>query len=71
MLLPDKQFLYLILYVTLSEDIECCGKTTKINAVDSVIVVKDSVRSDFQVNYNEWYTMFKDYKVSLKYVINS
>ena len=56
--------------VTLSEDVECCGKTTKINAVDSIIVVKDNVRSDFQVNYNEWYTLFKDFKVSLKYTLD-
>ena len=52
--------------IALSEDVECCGKTTKINVVDTIIVVKDSVRSDFQVNYNEWYTLFKDYKISLK-----
>ena len=56
--------------VTLSEDVECCGKTTKINVVDSIIVVKDSVRSDFQVNYNEWYTLFKDFKVSLRYTLD-
>ena len=56
--------------VTLSEDVECCGKTTKINAVDSIIVVKDNVRSDFQVNYNEWYTLFKDYKISLKFTLD-
>ena len=56
--------------VTLSEDVECCGKTTKINVVDSIIVVKDSVRSDFQVNYNEWYTLFKDYKISLKFTLD-
>ena len=56
--------------VSLSEDVECCGKTTKINKIDSIIVVKDSVRSDFQVNYNEWYTLFKDYKVSLKYTLD-
>ena len=56
--------------VTISEDVECCGKTTKINAVDSIIVVKDNVRSDFQVNYNEWYTLFKDYKISLKFTLD-
>ena len=56
--------------ITLSEDVECCGKTTKINVVDTIIVVKDSVRSDFQVNYNEWYTLFKDYKISLKYTLD-
>ena len=56
--------------ITLSEDVECCGKTTKIKVVDSIIIVKDSVRSDFQVNYNEWYTLFKDYKISLKYTLD-
>ena len=56
--------------VTISEDVECCGKTTKINTVDSIIVVKDSVRSDFQVSPNEWYTLFKDYKISLKYTLD-
>ena len=34
--------------VTLSEDVECCGKSTKINVIDCIIIVKDSVRSDFQ-----------------------
>ena len=56
--------------ITVSEDVECWAKIQKINKVDSIVVVKDNVRSDFQVNYNEWYTMFKDYKVSLKYVIS-
>ena len=56
--------------ITLSEDLECCGKTTKINAVDSIIVVKDIVRSHFQVSYNEWYTLFKDYRISLKYTLD-
>ena len=56
--------------VSLSEDVECCGKTTKINVFDSIIVVKESVSSDFQVNYIEWYTLFKDYKISLKYILD-
>ena len=38
--------------ITLYEDVEYCGKTTKINAVDTIIVIKDSVHGDFQFNYN-------------------
>ena len=48
-------------------DIGCCGRPTKYNRVDSIVVIKNNSRVDFKVSYNEWYRMLQDYRVSLKF----
>ena len=53
-----------------STDIECCGKPTKYNVIDNIVVIKNGVRSDFKVTYNEWYRMLKDYRISLKFTVD-
>ena len=53
-----------------STDIECCGKPTKYNIIDNIVVIKNGVRSDFKVTYNEWYRMLKDYRISLKFTVD-
>ena len=52
------------------QDISCCGRPTKYNAIENIVVIKNNVRSDFKVSYNEWYRMLKDYRISLKFTVD-
>ena len=51
-------------------DVECCGQPTKYNVIENIVVVKNKIRSDFKVSYNEWYRLLKDYRISLKFTVD-
>lgn len=52
------------------QDIECCGKPTRYNIIENIVVIKNNIRSDFKVTYNEWHRMFEDYHISLKFTVD-
>ena len=56
--------------IEISNDIECCGRPTKYNAIENIVVVKNKERTDFKVSHNEWYRKLKDYRISLNFTID-
>ena len=56
--------------IEIINDIECCGRPTKYNTIDNIVVVKNNERTDFKVSHNEWYRKLKDYRISLYFTID-
>ena len=56
--------------IEITNDIECCGRPTKYNTIDNIVVVKNNERTDFKVSHNEWYRKLKDYRISLYFTID-
>ena len=56
--------------IEIINDIECCGRSTKYNTIDNIVVVKNNERTDFKVSHNEWYRKLKDYRISLYFTID-
>lgn len=53
--------------ITHSCDITCCSRATPYNLIDSIVVIKNKVRNDLEITYNDVYRKLKDYRVSLKF----
>ena len=53
----------------LSNDISCCGRTSKCYYLDGIVVKKGSHLSDFKIGYNEEYNFLNDYRVSCDFII--
>ena len=56
--------------IEIANDIECCGRPTKYNTIENIVVVKNKERTDFKVSHNEWYRKLKDYRISLNFTID-
>ena len=56
--------------IEIGKDIECCGRPTKYNTIENIVVVKNNERTDFKVSHNEWYRKLKDYRISLNFTID-
>ena len=56
--------------IEISNDIECCGRPTKYNTIENIVVVKNKERTDFKVSHNEWYRKLKDYRISLNFTVD-
>ena len=52
--------------IEISTDVSCCGKPTDYNTIESIIVVKNGLRNDFKIGYNQQYRLLKDYHISTK-----
>ena len=53
--------------ITHSCDITCCSRATPYNLIDSIVVIKNKIRNDLEITYNDVYRKLKDYRVSLKF----
>ena len=56
--------------ITHSCDITCCSRATPYNLIDSIVVIKNKIRNDLEITYNDVYRKLKDYRVSLKFTID-
>ena len=56
--------------IEIGKDIECCGRPTKYNTIENIVVVKNKERTDFKVSHNEWYRKLKDYRISLNFTVD-
>lgn len=53
--------------IEIGTDISCCGKTTPYNIIQSIVIIKNGIRNDFEITYNQAYRKLVDYRVSLKF----
>ena len=56
--------------ITHSCDITCCSRATPYNVIDSIVVIKNKIRNDLEITYNDVYRKLKDYRVSLKFTVD-
>ena len=50
--------------IEIGTDISCCGRATPYNIIQSIVIIKNGIRNDFEITYNQAYRKLVDYRVS-------